>query len=270
MSRMRSRMRAMLTRPSTRARGPPGQACTPRPNARWTFALGRSRRNSAGTLEEPGVAVGRSVQQHHRRPGGNVDAGDRGRSPGQPEVRLHRALDAQRLFNEVGDPVGVRPQLVLELGVLAEVLQADGEQAGGRLLAGGEQERRRPYDRSHLRRRPVGVRCRAPIASVRPRGARAGGPRCTGRTRRRASPGRSARCPRRHRARRAFPLSPKPSRKRWWSTSGTPRTSATASMAKGWRVGADELATARPDELVDLPVGQSPHERLVLLAGASA
>jgi hypothetical protein len=52
----------------------------------------------------------------------------------------------------------VRPQFVLEVGIFAEVFQADGEETGGRLLARGEQERRRPHDCAHLRCGPVGVR----------------------------------------------------------------------------------------------------------------
>ena len=45
--------------------------------------------------------------------------------------------------------LAVGPQLVLELGVLGQVLQRGGEQAGRGLLAGGEQERRRAHDRGH-------------------------------------------------------------------------------------------------------------------------
>ena len=69
MSRMRSRMRSRLTRPSARASGPPGHEWTPRPKAMWAWALGRSTRNSCGALEAPGVAVGGAVEQHHRRAG---------------------------------------------------------------------------------------------------------------------------------------------------------------------------------------------------------
>ena len=64
-----------------------------------------------GRLELAGVAVGRAVEQHDGRPRGDVDAGDGRRAPGQAEVRLDRALDAQRLLNEVGDALGVRPDL---------------------------------------------------------------------------------------------------------------------------------------------------------------
>ena len=39
---------------------------------------------------------------------------------------------------------------------------------------------------------------------------------------------------------------------------------------EGLRVGADELAAAVGDELVELLVGEAPHERLVVLAAASA
>ena len=36
-------------------------------------------------------------------------------------------------------------------------------------------------------------------------------------------------------------------------------------MANGWAIGADELAVAVGDELVELSVDGAPHERLVLL-----
>ena len=108
----------MLMRPSARARGPPGQEWAPRPKARCSLAFGPVDAELGRALEEPGVPVGRSVEQHDRRPGGDVDAGHGGRPSGQPEVGLHRALDAQRLLDEVGDAVPVGPELVLELGVL--------------------------------------------------------------------------------------------------------------------------------------------------------
>ena len=50
------------------------------------------------------------------------------------------------------------PKLVLKLRVLAEVLQAGGEQASSRFLTGGEEEGRRPHDGGHLGRRTVRVR----------------------------------------------------------------------------------------------------------------
>ena len=108
-------------------------------------------------LEPPRVAVGGAVQQHHGRARRDVDAAD-GRGPArEAEVGLHRALDAEHLFEEVRDEVAVGAQLVLELGVLGEVLQRGGEQARGRLLPGREQERRGPHDVDDLGRGPVGV-----------------------------------------------------------------------------------------------------------------
>src|SRR5437588_606495 len=120
MSRIRSRMRSMLMRPSVRAKGPPGQEWAPRPKARCSLEFGRA-------LEAPGVAVGRSIQQHDRRPRCDVDTTDARRPSGEPEVGLHRALDSQRLFDEVGYALPVRPKLVLELRRLGEVLQPGGE-----------------------------------------------------------------------------------------------------------------------------------------------
>src|SRR5204862_3054589 len=68
-----------------------------------------------GALEAPGVAVGGPVEEHDRRPGLDLDVADRRCALGEPEVRLHRALDAQRLLDEVRDAVLVLAQLVLKL-----------------------------------------------------------------------------------------------------------------------------------------------------------
>ncbi len=65
--------------------------------------------------------------------------------------------DAQRLLDEVGDELRVLAELVLELDGLGEVLQPDREQPGGGLLAGPEQERRRPDHRRDGWCRTVGV-----------------------------------------------------------------------------------------------------------------
>src|SRR4029077_17324886 len=67
-----------------------------------------------GALEVSRVAVRGAVQQHDRRARGDVDVADPGGPPGQAEVGLDRALDAERLLDEVGDASGVGPQLVLE------------------------------------------------------------------------------------------------------------------------------------------------------------
>ena len=99
-------------------------------------------------LEAPRIAVGGTVEQHHRRARGDVDTADRGRTAGEPEVGLHRALHAQHLLEERRDLLAVGAQFVLHFGVLGEVHQRAGEQAGGRLLAGGEQERGGTDDRA--------------------------------------------------------------------------------------------------------------------------
>ena len=109
-------------------------------------------------LEAPGIAVGGAVQQHDRCAGRNVHAADGRRTAGETEVGLHRALDAQGLFDEARDELFVRPELVLELGVLGEVLQRNGEQACGRLLTGGEQEGRGAHHGGHVGHGPVRVR----------------------------------------------------------------------------------------------------------------
>ena len=189
-----------------------------------------------GALELPRVAVGRAVEQHDRGAGGDLDTADRRRAAGQAEVGLHRALDPQHLLEEVGDPVAVGPELVLQLGVLGQVLERGREQPGGRLLAGGEQERRGPHHRGDLRRRAVGVGGQRqvgehvlaglapPVLDVLGEPLVEPGQRVLPRAALLAGADLARRCR----------LSPKPSRKRWWSSSGTPSRSATTSMAKGW------------------------------------
>ena len=111
------------------------RSATPTTEGHVLLRVGAVQPELLGTLEPSWIAIGRAVEDHHRRSRCDLHAADRGAAAGQPEVRLHRALDAQRLLDEVRDALPVRPQLVLELGVLAEVLQADGEEPGRRLLA---------------------------------------------------------------------------------------------------------------------------------------
>jgi hypothetical protein len=44
-------------------------------------------------LEPSRIPVGRTVEQHDRRPGRDLDPADPGCPPGEPEIGLDRALD---------------------------------------------------------------------------------------------------------------------------------------------------------------------------------
>ena len=186
MSRVRSRMRSRLTRPSARASGPPGHEWLPRPNAMCDWAF-RARCGTPPGTRTDGIAVGGAVEHHDRRPGRDVDLADRRAATGETEVRLHRALHPQHLLEEAGDELGLRPQLVLDLGLLGEVHQRGGEETGGRLLTRGEQERGGAYDRRSRRASSRRGTSRGRGRSARPCAARAAGPRCTARTSRRAT-----------------------------------------------------------------------------------
>src|SRR6185295_10610616 len=60
-------------------------------------------------VEPPRVAVGGTVEQHDRRACADLDAADGRGAPGQTEVGLHGALDAQRFFDERRDALTVGP-----------------------------------------------------------------------------------------------------------------------------------------------------------------
>jgi hypothetical protein len=117
MFRIRSRISSMLIRPSARARGPPGQERAPT-EGDVGLGVGPVQVEVVRALEATRVAVGGAVEQHHRRPRGDVDPADRGVAPGEPEVGLDRALDPESLLHEVGYAVLVGAQLVLEQGAI--------------------------------------------------------------------------------------------------------------------------------------------------------
>ena len=85
----------MLTRPSTRAKRPSGAGVRTAPEGQVHLGVGTVDPELVRALEQPGVAVGRPVEEHDGRAGGDVDSGHCCAPPGQAEVRLDRALDAQ-------------------------------------------------------------------------------------------------------------------------------------------------------------------------------
>src|SRR5947209_16088304 len=86
-------------------------------------------------LEEARIPVGRSRQEQDAGPSRDVDTGERRALPRHAELGPKRALDAQRLLDEVGDPAAVFADPLLEVGALAEHLQREREQPYCRLLA---------------------------------------------------------------------------------------------------------------------------------------
>ena len=109
-------------------------------------------------FEAPRVAVGGAVEQHHGRSCCDVDAADRRAAAGETEVGLHRALHAQHFLQEARDAFVVRPELVLELGLLGEDLQRGREQPRRRLLSRREQEGGGAHDVDDVGRGAVRVR----------------------------------------------------------------------------------------------------------------
>ena len=146
-------------RPSARASGAPGHVCAPCPNARCWRALARSTSKSVGMLEAAGIAVRGAVDDHERAcPPGSSTPPSSVVHAREPEVALHRALDAQALLDEVRDELAVVAQLLLELGVVADALQRGAEEAHGRLLAGREEIGGDARDVDGLGDRAVGER----------------------------------------------------------------------------------------------------------------
>ena len=119
-------------------------------------------------------------------------------------------------------------------GYSARYFERGGEEPSGGLLTGGEEERRRTHDRGDLGRGAVGVLGERQVGEdVGPRLAASVfdvGREVV------VEPGQGveSRPALARPAHRPFRASPKPSRNRWKSDSGTPSRSATTSMAKGW------------------------------------
>ena len=83
-----------------------------------------------------------------------------GAGPGHAELGPQRALEPQRLLDEVGDAVAVLPQPLLDVGALGDDPQREGQQAHRRLLPAGEEVGGEEGDVVDLGRRAVGERGR--------------------------------------------------------------------------------------------------------------
>ena len=249
MSRVRSRMRCE----ADVALGPRERAA----RARVRAAPERDVRPGVRTvdaelvrvLEPPRVAVRRAVEQHHRRAGRDVDAR---RSACRARARRKSVFTGLSTRSASSTKFGMRSrvlaELVLQLGVLGEVLERGGEQARGRLLARprrGTSRCARPTVTSGVepsgigRERELGehvlARLAPPVLDV------------VGEACRRAIPAGSAR----RRSRSPAPTSPtmperpNPSRNRWCSRLGHAEQVGDHQHRERLRVRADELAAAR-------------------------
>src|SRR3954454_11245926 len=88
-------------------------------------------------LEAAWISVGRPVDPHQRAAGCDGPLADGGRHPRQPEVALHRALDAQAFLDEVREQTAVLTQPPLNVRAIADHFQRRAEQPHGRFLSGG-------------------------------------------------------------------------------------------------------------------------------------
>ncbi len=157
MSRMRLRMRSRLTRPSARARGPPGQVWLPRPKAMWARELCRSTRNSAGHSKRRGSRLAAPFSSITGVPAAMSIP------PMDVERRARRksAFTGLSMRSDSSTKFGISSLSArsssLQLGALGQVLQGDGEEPGRCLLPGGEQEGGRTDHRCHVGHGAVGV-----------------------------------------------------------------------------------------------------------------
>ena len=145
-------------RPSARASGAPGQVWAPWPNARWWRALARSTWNSAGCSKRLGsrfaapLTTMTVVPAAISTPPSSVVTRASRKSPFTGlSMRRHSST-------KFGMSCAVLAEQLLELLVLADALQRRAEEAHGRLLTGGEEIGGDARDVDRLRNRAVGKR----------------------------------------------------------------------------------------------------------------
>ena len=145
----------MVTRPSARARWAPAQWWMPCPKATWYLAFSRSRSNSWGSSNRRGSRLA--------APGRSIIVLPAGMSTPATVVRTLAMRNCARsgLSNrsvsstKFGMRVAITPQPLLQVGSLRDDPQREREQSHGGLLPPGEQVRGEQRDVVHLRRRPV-------------------------------------------------------------------------------------------------------------------
>ncbi len=123
----------------------------------WARALSRSRWNSAGHSKRRGSRLAAPFSSITGVPAGIST----------PPIVVERRARRKSVFTGLSTrstssrKAGIRSRSArsssCSSGCSASSFSAPGEQAGGGLLAGREQERRRPHDRGHLGRGPVRV-----------------------------------------------------------------------------------------------------------------
>ena len=255
----------MLTRVSIRARDPPGQLWTPRPKARCSRALSAVDVELGRIRKMTGIPVGGTVEHHQRCAGRDVDPGNGRLSPCQPEVPFHRGLDPERLLHEVRNEVTPLPEELLQVRAIADELQRGAEEPHRRLLSGRKQVGGNADDVDDLGQLSVGERrcrqrgehviARVPAAVLDIAAEAVVEP--------------LERAVRQHVLRAADRVVARPACQSvpeflvfvLWD----PEEVGNDEQRERVGVVADELALTTSDELVDLTVGEPPHEFLVLL-----
>ena len=151
MSRIRSRMRSRLIRPSARASGPARAGVDAATECDVLLGVRPVEPELGRALEAPWVTVGRAVEQHHRRPGARCR---HRRSVIARRASRKSAFTGLSMRSASSMKSGIRSRCARSSswssGYSARYFRRGREQPGRRFLPGREQERRRPHDRRHI------------------------------------------------------------------------------------------------------------------------
>ena len=106
-------------------------------------------------LELPRVVVRGAVEHHHGGARRQVDAADSRRDARQPELRVQWGLEPQRLLDVRGDAMTLVAELLLQVGPVRDVPEHGAQQAGRGFPAGGEEVGGDQHDVVGFRQRSV-------------------------------------------------------------------------------------------------------------------
>ena len=137
MSAVRSSSRSILTLPLHAGERPAGADVDPVAEGQVLAGVLAVEPELVRMVELAGIAVGRTVEDHHRGPGRDVHPGDRRPATARRKSPFTGPSMRSISSTKFGMSRAV-PQELLQVRTLTEQLQRRAEQAHGRLLPGGE------------------------------------------------------------------------------------------------------------------------------------